>query len=109
MAQGFRARMNNFHSVLIEVLNTAHMNIQGLLRFPLGASGLGRPAVPPQHFTSKHYPHDTPHQLSLGDFALTLGSCCGALGLQIFLKLHLPKKSWPNTLDPSDLPKVLHH
>ena len=23
MAQGFRARMNNFHSVLIEVLNTA--------------------------------------------------------------------------------------
>ena len=25
MAQGFRARMNNFHSVLIEVLNTAQM------------------------------------------------------------------------------------
>jgi len=25
MAQGFRARMNNFHSVLIEVLNTAHV------------------------------------------------------------------------------------
>jgi hypothetical protein len=25
MAQGFRARMNNFHSVLIEVLNTAHL------------------------------------------------------------------------------------
>ena len=26
MAQGFRARMNNFHSVLIEVLNTAHLD-----------------------------------------------------------------------------------
>jgi hypothetical protein len=29
MAQGFRARMNNFHSVLIEVLNTAHMDAKG--------------------------------------------------------------------------------
>jgi hypothetical protein len=26
MAQGFRARMNNFHSVLIEVLNTAQLS-----------------------------------------------------------------------------------
>jgi len=29
MAQGFRARMNNFHSVLLEVLNTAQMEDLG--------------------------------------------------------------------------------